>query len=995
MTSSTLRSRLPFAVLALLVTLFVTALGGTSFQRKLQSYQPLGFDPARMGGAFVVAGLEGDAVDGVPRVDGLQVGDEILLVNGQAASSTDQLRRLLRTEPESTLLVKRGNVVETLVYLRPERRIDPIYPILVAIGVLYLLIGLYTGLKDRHPAARLFFAWCTASAAFFVLSPTLPPTDRVDELIFWVDQLSRTLLPALTLHLFLVFPTPLFETLRRVEGRGSFSAVTAPIYGAVYLPALALVSWHADQVFFGGKQLFGPATARQLWAVDRIELILIVAMVLLSALGLVVRFRRRPGWEHRRQTQWILLGLVAGNLPFLAIYLLPLTLGATPPTWATVIAVLPLGLVPLAFAWAIFQYRLLDFNTALRDLASYSAVGIVGVFGFQLAQVLIREGVAEELVLARNTLTFAAGLVIAGVLVPTRSAVAGSLERFQHRGLWAQRSLLRSLGKELMLERDIDRLCAILVEKLDEGLVVRTNLYLRQSTDRFLPIRRPMPDDASGGEAAGAGGPATFADIRDEGSADASGPSFRQMPEVLSADALGEDLWSREVQNLSAARLPGESLTPEQRLHLSGYRYAFPIRVRGHRVGILVCSHKYDEDPLEGEDLELIRGLLDQTALAMENARLLDEVRHQLDEVTRLRDWNRGILEASPAGIAVFDIEGVLVSANRAFAELCQANDSGPGDGSELVGLQISEVLPVGPVPDPEDGLVEVGYCDARGEEHHLQLDVAIHTDPISGDSDLRVLVARDVSQRVNMEGQLREKEHLASLGMLAAGVAHEVNTPLTGISSYAQFLEAEIPEGDPKRDILDKMQRQTFRASQIVNNLLDFARNRRGEMGRVDLASVLRETVQLLEHRAQHLGVELSLEGRIEAGEAEVLGNEGELHQVLTNLVTNALDAVSGTSEGGARDGEHRVCLSFEQSEHCIRVAVRDTGPGIPPERLATVFKPFFSSKLGKGGTGLGLAITYNIVRRHGGEIRATNHDDGPGCTFTVELPSYDTVTH
>ena len=291
-------------------------------------------------------------------------------------------------------------------------------------------------------------------------------------------------------------------------------------------------------------------------------------------------------------------------------------------------------------------------------------------------------------------------------------------------------------------------------------------------------------------------------------------------------------------------------------------------------------------------------------------------------------------------------------------------------------------------MPEPEDELIEVGYCDAQGEEHHLQLDVAAHTDPITGRDDLRVLVARDVSHRVNMELRLREKEHLASLGMLAAGVAHEVNTPLTGISSYAQFLEAELAPDDPKRSILEKMQKQTFRASQIVNNLLDFARNRRGEMGRVDLANVLTETVQLLEHRARDFGVELEQESFDEA--AEVLGNEGELHQVFSNLVANAIDALV------THDGERRVTLRFDRSEHSARLMVSDTGPGIPPERLQTIFKPFFSSKLGRGGTGLGLAITYNIVRRHGGEIRATNGGgDDSGCTFTVELPLYQAVTH
>lgn len=961
MMSRFFRHHLAFLALALVLAAFVAGVGGASLQEKLRRFQPTGMEAIPLGAGFLVERAD----EGV----GLEAGDVILAVRGQTPETLEALERQLRAEPEAALLVRHAVGPEVglddVTYRRPPRQIDAVHLAVVAIGVFYLLIGLYTAfalhrspVRDatpldgreprpgrrpvRAPAYRLFYLWCLTSAAFYVASPVLPPADAIDRLIFLVDQVSRSLLPALTLHLFLVFPT------RLVEGRGRFALP------AVYLPSALLLAFHADQAFAGGRWLFGPATAAQVAIVDRLELFLLVALSLLSAATLALRFLRRPGWEHRRQVQWILAGLVGGYTPFLLAYLLPWAVGLPTPTWSTLVGVLPLALVPLAFAWAIFRYRLLDLGVVLRDVASYAAAGIVAVFGFQIAQAAIESGVGGDTPLLRNMLTFAAGLAIAGVLVPTRDAVAGGLERLRQRGLWDRRRLLRDLGQELLHERDLDRLCATLVEHLEEGLIVRAELYLRQ-------------------------GPEALALTREQ----------EGLPAILPLDALGTQLWERDVRAVSAIGLPGEEPSEEERLYAAGYRYALPVAVRDLPVAVVLLSYKYDEEPLDGEDLVLVRGLLDQAALAIENARLLDEVHHQLQEVSRLEAFNHGILESSPAGLAVIDAAGRVIAANRAFARVATPATSEALAPDAFVGLDVAELLPVRPLPEPEHGPIDVGWCTLDGAEHYLQLAVADYastTEPTSGNDPAtrRVLVVQDVGERVHLEHELQEKERLASLGMLAAGVAHEVNTPLTGISSYAQMLKANTKEGDPQRAILEKMERQTFRASQIVNNLLDFARNRRGEMGRLRLDRVAIEALHLLETRALDASVALEVESDGEP--LLVLGSEAELHQVVTNLVANAIDALA------THDGERRVTLRLDQTDRRARLRVADTGPGIPPERLEVIFKPFFSSKLGRGGTGLGLAITYNLVRRHGGEIRAENTDTG--CVLTVELPRYQAIT-
>jgi hypothetical protein len=302
------------------------------------------------------------------------------------------------------------------------------------------------------------------------------------------------------------------------------------------------------------------------------------------------------------------------------------------------------------------------------------------------------------------------------------------------------------------------------------------------------------------------------------------------------------------------------------------------------------------------------------------------------------------------------------------------------------VGRGLESVLPVRPLPSPGEGPVEVSWCDEAGAERHLQLSLAAFDR--GRRQGLYVLVVHDISERVAMENALREKDRLAALGMLAAGVAHEVNTPITGISSYAQMLLEETEPSDPHYEILKKVERQTFRAARIVNNLLEFARRRQNEPKPVPLAPLVSECLDLLGDRMGKRGIQVAWEPPAEA--VEVMGCDGEIQQVVTNLVMNAIDAMceKGDKDGGCPGA--RLAVSLETAGPLAVLRVRDSGPGIPPEKLEMIFQPFYSTKLNRGGTGLGLSISYDIVRRHGGDLRVESRP-GEGACFIVELPRYD----
>jgi signal transduction histidine kinase len=243
-----------------------------------------------------------------------------------------------------------------------------------------------------------------------------------------------------------------------------------------------------------------------------------------------------------------------------------------------------------------------------------------------------------------------------------------------------------------------------------------------------------------------------------------------------------------------------------------------------------------------------------------------------------------------------------------------------------------------------------------------------------------RLIIMDDITERVELESQLSQADKLSSIGLLAAGVAHEVNTPLAVISSYAQMLSKQL-QGDPaKGALMEKITRQTFRASEIVNNLLNFSRTSGTEFKDVDVNGIILDTLALLEHqfKTAKIRVQDELFGHL----PRITGNPGRLQQVFLNLFLNARDAMPG-------GGTLRVVTSNGEG---VSVVVSDTGSGIAQEHIRRIYDPFFTTKTspqeGQGrGTGLGLSVTYGIIQEHAGKIRVESRP-GEGTTFYVDFP-------
>jgi two-component system, NtrC family, sensor kinase len=246
-----------------------------------------------------------------------------------------------------------------------------------------------------------------------------------------------------------------------------------------------------------------------------------------------------------------------------------------------------------------------------------------------------------------------------------------------------------------------------------------------------------------------------------------------------------------------------------------------------------------------------------------------------------------------------------------------------------------------------------------------------------AGERHGTILIMDDVTVRMRLEEQLQHSEKMASVGLLAAGVAHEVNTPLTGISSYTQMLRDRIEKTDPRAELLEKIEKQAFRAAKIINNLLNFSRASGSEQEPLDVNKVVGDVLSLVEHQLESSKIKVRRETADRL--PRVRGNENRLQQVFFNLILNARDAMPS---GGW------LTLATRAEDDAVVVEVRDTGTGIRREDIKRIYDPFFTTKGIGRGTGLGLAVSYGILQEHGGAI-SVDSAPGQGTTFQVVLPA------
>ncbi len=872
---------------------------------------------------------------------GIKVNDTVESVRGVTIQrATDVTRVLFHVGPwaEVHYQMRRGSAAfETRLVTAPQDNSSSIENYLRLTALVYLFIGLFIFVRRWNaPRAIHFYVFCLASFILYSFHYT-GKLNSFDQTIYWANAVALLLQPALLVHFALVFP----------ERRGTLWPKLAATYA---LPA-ALLTLHA--FIASGTLNFLPAFSTRYW-LDKVEQANLGIYFLVAATIFLFSYRRAPSGVLRQQLKWVTGGTFAGSLPFLLFYIVPYVVGVVPAPWMK-LSVFSLALIPLCFGYAIIRYRLMDVDIIFkRGLAyTFATAAVVGIYFAGIA--LIGE------TFHTRWPTGPAGGVIAIVVAaflfePVRGWVQTRLDRFFYRDRLNYRRTLIEFGRALTNEVRLEPLVGSVLDRVSQTLLVdRLAIFLEDPAHpaQFI-LSRSMG-------------------LRPEGPLDLS---FLDP----SRPALERGCLFFE----SARSASQESGSVRRTLEELDLNYFIACRFRDRTVAILGLGKTVDGDYLSTDDLELLSTIAGYVAIAIENARLYQSLEQKAMQIERLKDFSENIVESLNIGVLTVDLEDCIESWNPQLEDLLAI------PRREALHRHLQDVLPQDLVAeissraasDRVSGIYKFHLNTPAGRRLVINASIA----PLVGKNGARLgrlILLDDITQRVRLEEQMVQTEKLTSLGLLAAGVAHEVNTPLAVISNYIQMLAKQIPADDPRQKTIERIVKQTFRASEIVNNLLNFSRTGAAEFVEVNLNSVLEETLTLVQHPFKTAQVNVIKNYTEQL--PPVLGSITRLQQVFLNLFMNARDAMPSGGMLEVRTGAHNGSVAVE---------VTDTGLGIPAENLHRIFDPFFTTKATGRGTGLGLSVSYGIIKEHAGkvDVRST---PGKGTSFRLEFPVARKTVH
>ena len=893
---------------------------------------------------------------------GIEPGDLLTAVNDHTVDiGADLNRELKHTDvygQANYSIIRRGVSLEAPVVVIPVPADRTLINFTRFSGLIYLAIGMYVLFRRwTAPQATHFYIFCLVSFALNTFHYT-GKLDLLDWTIYWGNVLAEALQPALFLHFALVFPGEvrpeeiLFSNPRAWYRRW--------LVGLIYIPALAVVGIRV------AAMLLWQATFALRLRLDQIATAYVAAYFVIAAVLFLRSYARANTPLLRQQLKWLTRGTSLAVLPFTLLYALPFLTGTPVPVNVQKLAELSLVILPLTFSWAIVRYRLMDTDLIFKRGVAYTlATGtLVGVYFGAVA--LVSEQIHTHLPKAVQEWGLVVTiLVTAQLFEPLKRRFQTWVDTVFDRHKYDYRKALVEFGRGLSSETDLDAVLRSIVDRLPSTLLVaKVAVFLAD-------------DPANAGEfrlAASHGLPFS----------DTNAPALDLGFFDFDAGERHSHIFFENAQY--AIHLREEEQRTAALLDLNYYlpcrvQEATPTGGRTRTIAVIGLGRTLGGDFLSSEDVELLESLASYIGIALQSASLYARLEEQVAEFERLKEFNENIVESINVGILAVDLEDRIESWNAQMEAMYALSRR------EAIGQPLTQVFPPEFIEAfdrfrNESGvhhLYKFRLTTRAGEARTANIAVAplLSRDFVAVG---RIVLVDDITERVTLEAQLSQADKLSSIGLLAAGVAHEINTPLAVISSYAQMLTKQM-KGDARlTPLLERITQQTFRASEIANGLLNFSRTSTTEFRETDLNQVIHDTLALVEHQMKTARITVAME--LAGDLPRIQGNPGKLQQVFLNLLLNAKDAMP-------QGGELRVGT---MANGHVEAFIADSGGGIAPENLKRIYDPFFTTKSApkpgeRRGTGLGLSVSYGIIQEHAGKINVES-TVGIGTTFHLEFP-------
>ena len=853
---------------------------------------------------------------------------------------------------------------------------------LVLVGIIWLGVGTFVLFKQgSHSPFVLHFATICLAAFVFHTYKSIGLGEDLDLAFSLLDDIAFAFFVPLFVHFCLRYPvrSEVFD-----EARWKTYALYVPAsIISLALVILSLIYYLAPKASFVASLADVTDKFNLIGFFYQANFYHFITGVALGAGILLWRFLKNRQPLVRQRLKWAVWGTISAIVPILAFQTAKQFVFIPEDSFSSAITTLPLALIPLSFGHSVVRYRLMDVDVVVRRALVYAITTVaiammIGAVALGLVFLAVGNNLSNTEITLRALIAIVAMAGIVLLSEPLKKFLQERADRFFYGERYDLRHGLLDFGRTISATTALEPLLNALTERLRQVLdVEKVGIFLE---DENLPEHYKIAKSI--GLSANYKIPNDFRQmIRQKSSV--NGIVRADELELPESDFVDEIPQAKTKANGIIGKIEkygrnGKNIV-RQELH-----YFVPCVVRGKMVAVIGLGRASDGSLLSSEDLEILQTVSGYVAVAVENSLLYQEQEKRAEELALLKEFNESIIESVNVGLLAVDENGLITRCNTTFEEMLGLNRE------QAVGKLVEDIFDKGFALNLENilgksrwHLTEIRNAykllatDSSGKP--LVLNVAVAPlRSVSHDHTGAIIVFENVTTRIKLEESLQQSEKLSSIGLLAAGVAHEVNTPLTGVSSYTQLLLGMIPETDPKHALLQKVQKQTDRATNIVGNLLNFSRTGNAtEFTEINICKLLDDTLQLLEPQLRKAQVEIVK--NYSNCTPKIFGNAGKLQQVFTNLIINARDAMF-------ESGKIMLTTASENDGEVV-IEVTDTGTGIEADNLNKIFDPFFTTKGVGSGTGLGLAVSYGIVQEHAGTIEVTS-ETGHGTTFRLVFP-------
>jgi len=681
-------------------------------------------------------------------------------------------------------------------------------------------------------------------------------------------------------------------------------------------------------------------------------------VVMLFAFGrLFLKYRKSSGIS-RIQIMYVFLGTFLSAFIGISVAIMLPLLGFSrlyylaPPSTLIMICLI---------AYAIVKHRLMSIEVVIQRSTVYGTATVLIMALYALAVIISEMFFRNILGYSSLLISAAAALLIAVVYQPLVRSFQSLTDRMFFRGRYDYQKTLREISHKIASVIRIDELTRLIVSSFIDTMKVAeiSFLLLEKGNEHFRSVLLSLP---------------RYKKIE----IDVNSPIVAWLSvtkDILVRDEI-EDEISRQGFLGRAGVAKREQLQDVlDEMDRLGISIWVPIISKDTLIGIIALGNKLSGDIFTSEDIGLLGTLASQTAVALENARLYNEVVH-------MKDYSEKILESMVSGMLTVDNNGAIVTYNnmaekilgRKTTEVLGKSCEQVWGKRGIIANVIANTLAEGKcymnfeasIASPERGLVPVSFSSTvLFDQNGKRMGV--------------LLTIQDLSEVKELENKVRQADKLSALATMAAGMAHEIKNPLSSRKVLSQLLPLKIDDREYQKKLGEIMPREIDRIDRIVESLLGFARATALKFTKTDINDILEENLKYFQRPAKEANIKVNRNyGKL----PEIEVDRNQVTQVFSNLMLNAIQAMPN---GGELKVASFPGKRIENLLENIKVQVTDTGVGISEETTKKLFDPFYTTKY--GGTGLGLTITHSIVDGHKGYIDVASKP-GKGTTFTVTLP-------